>query len=83
MGTGILIGIVLCLILEGLGYVAWRSWHPLLPPQPPRTGPQLANELAFDEQERHTPRIVSLRIQRRTTRGRHRPKTEDGYGDFE
>lgn len=86
MGTGIFIGIVLCLVLEGMflfGVRAWRKTLPPDPPQPPRTPAQQANEAVYEELRATTPRVVSMRLQRRTTRGRSRVNMEDEYNPFE
>lgn len=82
----ILMGFVLCLFLEALAYLGWRAWHPRpvrLPPQPPRTAAQLANEQVFNELERNTPRVVSFKVQRRTARGRRRVMMEREGDPFE
>lgn len=82
----ILMGFLLCLFLEGLAYLGWRAWHPRplrLPLQPPRTAAQLANEQVFAELERNTPRLVSMRLQRRTARGRRRRIMEREEDMFE
>lgn len=86
MGVGILIGMVIDVVLAGMGFLAWRVWRdhlPTAPPQPPRTPAQQANAEAFDELERNTPRVVSMQVQRRTTRGNRRRVMERDHDTFD
>lgn len=69
----ILVGFVLCLVVEAFLWGAWRAWRNWLPPvpvQPHRTAAQRANERVFEELRANTPLVVSMRLQRRTRRGR-------------
>lgn len=86
MGTGILIGMVLCLLLEGLVLLAVRAWRQTLPPlapQPPQTPAQLANQAVYEAQTRHHPRVVSMTFRRRTRRGRALTNVEEDTRDLE
>lgn len=81
------LGVITCLTVEAMGWatvVVWRRLtSPGVTPQPPRTAAQLANERVFDELERTTPRVVSLRLRRRTMRGRQLRNVEREEGTFE
>lgn len=82
----ILLGFALCLFLESLAYLGWRTWRgalPPVPPQPPQTAAQRANQELHEALERQTPRVVSLRLQRRTARGARRKMVEDEDTRFE
>jgi hypothetical protein len=86
MGTGIAIGFVLCLIVQGLFLLGRRSWRNALPPavpQLPLTPAQQANRAVYEAQAQHHPRLVSVRIARRTKRGRAllNVEREDDYFD--
>lgn len=73
MGTGIAIGVVLCLMVEGLILLGVRAWRQALPPavpQLPETPAQQANRAVYEAQTAHHPQIVSMRFTRRTRRGR-------------
>jgi hypothetical protein len=73
MGTGIAIGIVLCLLAQGLFLFGRRAWRNALPPavpQLPETPAQRANRAVYEAQTQHHPRVVSVRLTRRTKRGR-------------
>lgn len=80
----VFMGFVLCLVVELFLYGAYRMHrrNTTLParPQPPRTAAQLANEQVFDELQRNTPRMFSVKYQRRTRRGpARRLEREDNY----
>lgn len=79
MFTGFCFGVAFCLAVQFGIRLAVRAWRPTpyrLPPQPPRTAAQLANERVFDDLEQYHPRIVSAHFQRRTRRGRRRGNVE-------
>lgn len=82
----VLLGVVLCLFVQGLFLLGRRMWRKTLPsavPQPPPTAAQMVNARVFDEERRHHPQIVSARFQRRTRRGPRRPYVEDEFDEFE
>jgi hypothetical protein len=73
MGTGILIGMVLDVLLYGMYVLARKLWRSHLPaplPQPPETAADVANRAAYEADRAHHPQLVSMRLKRRTARGR-------------
>lgn len=81
----LLIGVLIGFFIQSIIKAGWRFLNPLrpVPPQPPRTRAQWANEAAHDEFQATTPRVVSMRLQRRTRRGRPRLQMEDGGNNVE
>lgn len=82
----IFVGVLVCLFIEVLLWVAWRMWRKTLPPlptQPPSTPAQMANQQAYEAQEAATPRAVRLKVRRRAERGRRRGYVEREYKSFE
>jgi hypothetical protein len=69
------VGFMLCLFIEALLWGAYRMQQRMLPPLPPV--PQLspgqeANHAAYEADVAVTPRVVGLRLRRRTRRGGNR-----------
>jgi len=81
----LLIGVAVGLFIQSIIKAGWRMVNPPTPmsPQPPQTAAQQANRAAYDELEANTPRVVSVRYQRRTTRGWRRQIMEREEVNFD
>lgn len=81
----IFIGMVIGFFIQSMVRFGWRVLNPPSPPtrSQPETPAQQANRELYEAQTRHHPRVVSMRIQRRTARGRRRTMMEREPDSFE
>lgn len=80
----LLIGVLIGFFIQWIIRAGWRMLNPpyVGPPQPPNPG-QIANRAAYDAAQAATPRVVRVRVQRRTQRGRRLSNVEREYDPFE